>query len=128
MEDFRIKQKIRKKVYSRWVFFSLLILTALLLQGVFGAWKKHQASKKNLEVVEKNLTEARMREKELDTQIEVLNTQEGIESEIRERFSVTRPGEEIVLIIDDLNNESIEPDKDESFWRKIKGWFAGFSR
>lgn len=128
MEDFRSKQKIRKRLYSRTTFFTLLLITVLLLKGVWGAWDKHRESRANLKNVEVELVEARNRESELATRIEKLETQEGVEKEIRERFSVTKPGEEIVLIVEEDLSGGGHQEGEASWWKKVGKWFADLSR
>ncbi len=127
MEDFRSKQKIRKRLYSRATFFVLLLVTVLLLKGVWGAWDKHRESKQNLKNVEQELVQARNRELELTTRIEKLETQEGMEKEIRERFSVTKPGEEIVLIVEEDTSSGAYKAEDLPWWKKVGRWFASLS-
>ena len=58
----------------------------------------------------------------LDTQIARLNTQTGVEEEIRDRFTVAKPGEVIVNVID---NSTGTPNStvDESLWQKFTGLF-----
>lgn len=124
MEDFKAKQRLRKKIYSRGSFIVLLFITALLIRGAWGAWQKHRESGNNLDRVEQELNAARSREGELSQSIERIKTPDGVENEIRQKFSVVKPGEEIVLIIDESKNNTDEGSNKTSFVRRIGRWFA----
>ena len=100
MEDYKAKQRIRKKIYSPWVFIILLVITVVLIKGAWGVFFKQQESAQNLDKVRAELAKAEQREAELETHVSYLKTEEGIEEEIRDKYSVARPGEELVLIVE----------------------------
>lgn len=124
MEDFKAKQRLRRKLYSRGSFIVLLCITVLLVRGAWGAWQKQRESGNNLDRVEQELYVARSREQELSQSIERIRTPDGVENEIRQKFSVVKPGEEIVLIVDETKNNSGSDSNSPSFIRKIGKWFA----
>jgi hypothetical protein len=124
MEDFKAKQRLRKKLYSRGSFIILLSITVLLVRGAWGAWQKQRESGNNLARVEQELSSARGREQELSQSIERIKTPDGVENEIRQKFSVVRPGEEIVLIVNETRNNTDSDSGSPSFIKKIGRWFA----
>lgn len=124
MEDFKAKQRLRKKLYSRGSFIILLCITTLLVRGAWGAWQKQRESGNNLSRVEEELYGARSRERELSQTIERIKTPDGVENEIRQKFSVVKPGEEIVLIVDETKNNTGSGGGSPSFVKKIGRWFA----
>jgi len=128
MEDFRTKKKIRKRLYSRGVFILLIVVTVLLLKGTWGAWDKQAESKENLKKVEGSLLEARAREEKLGTSIEGLQTPQGLEKEIRGRFSVAKPGEEVILIVEENASEDEGTLANRPWWKKVKDWFSTIFR
>lgn len=124
MEDFKAKQRLRKKIYSRGSFIILFCITALLIRGAWGAWQKQRESGNNLDRVEQELYIARSRERELGQSIERIKTPDGVENEIRQKFSVVKPGEEIVLIVDESKNKTDSDNNSTSFIGKVGRWFA----
>ncbi len=116
---------MRKKLYSRGTFFALLLLTVLLAQGAWGVFLKHRESEKNLALVDQKLLAAEIRKNELETSIYELETPQGIEKEIRNKFSVAKEGEDVIVIISEEDNfEDVEPDN-EGIMKKISRWFSG---
>lgn len=124
MEDFQYRKKIRKTVSSRAFFFISLVITIALLNGAWGMWTKERESNQEREKVVRELEMIKTREEELTASIERLNTAQGVEKEIRQKFSVAKEGEEVVLIVDQTKKVSDNGSENKSLWGKIQGWFA----
>lgn len=125
MEDFKRKKNIKKKVYSRTSFFVLLVISIFLLKGAYGVLQKQIESKENLAHVEQRLLEAQERKNELSSSIQHLQTEAGIEKEIRNKFDVSRPGEEVIVIIDSKNSESDIELENQSVYERVSQWIKG---
>jgi|SRR3989344_172619 len=128
MKDFKAAQRIRRKLYSKTVFVILAVITLVLLKGAWGVFQKQQESGKNLARVEKELVTASERQVELEQSVKNLETIQGIEEEIRSRYSVAKPGEEVVLIVDPPVPDDGTLSERGSSWSKIKKWFFGLFR
>lgn len=124
MEDYKAKQRIRKKIYSPWVFGSLLLVTLFLIKGTWGVYFKQNESAKNLEKVKTELANAQNREEDLEASVSYLKTQEGVEEEIRDKYSVAKPGEEILLIVEPRDNGKSDEHIRKSWREKIGAWFS----
>lgn len=122
MYEFQQKRKVRQIIYSKWSLLFLAVIVILLAKGNWGVIRKELGSRQNLNNVEKELLLVKEKETELRSNIYKLNTPEGVESEIRSRFSVKKPGEEVVLIVEPSNSTSTQ-DQSNSFWSKIGRWF-----
>jgi len=101
----------------------MTILTILFLRGAWGVWQKQVESAKKLQDAEERLVLARTRKEELSKDIERLNTPEGIEREIRQRYSVKKQGEEVILVVDPKLSTSTVEVIHPSFWTKTVRWF-----
>lgn len=124
MKDFQQRKKIKKFLYSPLAVIILLILCGLLIRGTWNVYKKEKESRENLEKVTAEYERSKERQGVLEHQIERLSTEEGVEEEIREKFSVTKPGEEIVLVVEDDTSTYIQEDLKTSFWDKLKKIFG----
>lgn len=126
MLEFQEKRKIRNLMYSKTSVVVLLIIMFFMGKGVYGVYSKQQASQENFDRVEVSLEDLKDREKMLKIEIERLNTEKGIENEIRDKYNVVLPNEEIIMIVDKnatgSNNNSGTPNT-KSFWQKMFGWF-----
>ncbi len=101
MKDFQRKRKIRKVMYSKWVLVGLFVLLVVVSKATWSVYAKERDSGANLSRVETELQSLSEREQKLRTDIERLKTPEGIESEIRGQFQVAKPGERMVVLVDD---------------------------
>jgi cell division protein FtsB len=122
MEDYKAKQKFRKKLYSKVSLLVLGIVTIFLIRGAWNVQKKEIESRRNLAKVEQALDAAKEREATLLESIEYLNSQEGIEEEIREKFSVAKDGEEVVLIVDRQDKQASDEQIKGSLWGRVVAW------
>lgn len=63
--------------------------------------------------------ELSIRQRQLMNTTANLSTERGIEEEIREKFSVTKPGERVIVLVDDPEtNTAAEPEK-RPWWREF---------
>ena len=71
----------------------------------------------------------RAREKILNDDISKLNTEQGVEETIRDKFQVVKEGEKMVVIVDEEKKENKESVtvSNHSFWGWIKKTF-GFNK
>lgn len=67
----------------------------------------------------------RQREQSLSSSIERINTEEGIEEVIREKYKVVKPGEKEVIIVDEEDNSAIldNTKRERGLWAFIKRMF-----
>lgn len=123
MLEFQEKRKVRKFLYSKITLVILAIIIILLLVSVFNVYKKQKVTRDNLAKTRSVLVGLEARERMLSSEIERLGTVNGIEKEIREKYDMVKPGEEVIVIIDSNseNSTSITP-VSTSLWQKIKNW------
>jgi cell division protein FtsB len=122
--DFHEKRKIKRLLYSKPTLIILGLLVIWLSFNVFGMYKKERDTR--LRRIEQKgvLNELEGREESLRTEIERLSTDRGIEEEVRSKFEVGREGEQVIIIIDNPEEESIgQIEQEKTFWQKIFGWF-----
>ncbi len=123
MLDFQQKRKVRSLLYHR---TTLIVLGVLLLVVVRSTWIVYQ-KKKESEVQESismhNVEELRTRNAELQSQIDRIQTDSGIEAEIRSKFNVAKDKENIVILLDDTATSTATSTVKTSFWSKIKNFF-----
>ena len=125
MLEFQEKKKLKRFIYSRLTVSLLLIVLFFLLKGVWNVYGKQQITRENYEETRVKLEALRARETKLSKDIEKLKTDEGVEQEIRDRYGLVKPGEEIIVIVDKSreNREDRLIYPEESFWQKIINWF-----
>lgn len=124
MKEFQEKRKFRKIIFSR---FSLIVLLIILVILSISAIKVHTKSQKavlkNQEIIQK-IEELESKKRELEEKIAKLQTGSGLEEEVREKFGVKKPGEEVLTIIDKTpeNDKINSEEENRGFFDKIWGW------
>ncbi len=110
-------------LYSKPVLLVLVILIGFLLNAVWNVYQKRQIAKDNYAKIADNLDKLQSREKILSAEIERLKLNEGMEEEIRERYGLVKPGEEVLVIVSDNKAQvSTSTSANTSLWQKIKNW------
>jgi cell division protein FtsB len=84
--------------------------------------KQHEAVSLRDEAVHEEES-LEQKQKDLSGQIDNLSTPNGLEAEVRERYRVVKPGEQLVIVVD--NDNAIPNQKAETFWQRIRQ-FVGF--
>ena len=112
--------KLKKIVYSWPILILLLIIVLLIGKSVWGVYKSEKISSDNKLLSEKKYEELEERSKLISSEIEMLKTEKGIETEIRDKFRVAKEGEQLAIIINSGENlEDKTAIKEEGFWTKI---------
>ena len=132
MFDFHEKRKIRSILYSRPVVGVIVLLTVLLSFSVYNRYSVAKDMEMKLEAKRRELLGLQERAHLIESRVEYLTEERGVEEELRNRFDAIREGEQIVILLDDKNGEKkeveqLEPvdhiDTDESFLRSLSGVF-----
>ena len=122
MKELQRKQGIRRVIYS---IPSLIVLSAVsffLAKGALGVMKKEWASSERSRDLEEKVAALALRELELKEEVLRLQTEEGIKSEIKEKFSVIQAGEHVAVIVDDRGASSSTDSSTLPWYKKL--WLA----
>lgn len=121
MKKFEARKQIKSRLYSRYTIVALLLLVILLAKGVLNIYFRETESSKMRKEATLKLADVLGRKENLSIQIDKLNSNEGMEEEIRTKFNVTKPGENVVIIVDN-KDASTTPEQDGFFaklWHKV---------
>ncbi len=133
MKQMKVMQKGRGTIQTRSVksgvwFAGLLFLAVLLAQGALGVYFKHRESRERLMETTAALQAVEARIGGLEDEIAYLETPQGMEREIRTKFSVARPGEKVIVVLDSAKDEPLAEPEETGFLDRIRGWFAQIGR
>ena len=119
MTDFQKKRKFKKIIYSKLSFAVLFILIFFLGKATYNIYQKSKFSSENYTAVNQEYSELKDRHNMLKSEIERLNTDSGVEEEIRGKFNVAKPGETIVTIVNsNITNDDVD-NSEKGFWSKF---------
>ncbi len=116
-----IKRSYRRILFSWGTLAVALVITFLGVKGVFEMYSKESLSRERLVAAQKEQEDFRLRHASLSQAVSFLETDEGVESELRKKYRVIKPGEEAVLIV----NDTIVPPATTTV-RIHRSWYARF--
>ncbi|ETB63661.1 TPA: hypothetical protein DIC38_03320 [Candidatus Nomurabacteria bacterium] len=99
--------------------FVLFLFLLLLFYKVFGLIQKEKESSKNKELLLSQVEDLKKRENNLSLEISSLETEEGVEKLIRDKYQVAKEGEKMVIIVGEDNIEKESKNKNNNgflFW------------
>lgn len=124
MREFQQKQKMKRMIYSRVSLVILIFIFVIISRATWNVYTKERETGKKAETAQIELAELRDRKEALTANIAKLQSEEGIEQQIRENFHMAKPGENLVVFVNDATQTPAEPEGVISgLWRHIKGVF-----
>ncbi len=125
-ESLKTRSFFWRKTFYLFIVLILTVLSGLLVYSNWKIFQRLRASINFRQTAEINLKDETNREAELSAKVAKLQTESGLEKEIRERFPVAKPGEEVIMIISD-NNEATSVTASQqkmSWWQKLFNRFG----
>ena len=120
MIDFQQRRQFKKVIYSKISFIILFILVIFLGRATYDIYKKSKLSSDNYVVVKKDYESLKARKDMLESEINRLKTDYGIEEEIRSKFNVAKPGETVVTVINGSSSTSTDTsNSNKGFWSSL---------
>lgn len=123
MADFKQKQKARRLLYSNVTLVVLCMLLLITGKELWDIFKKRQQAEDGLARVQAHYQDLLQRKEFLSSEIQSLETPEGIESKLRGRYSIAKSGEKVIVLVTDEKATSTE-EENVGWWGKLWGWFS----
>ena len=109
MLQFYQKRTLRAWLHSPFALGVLGLIILFMLSVVYQRYSIEQAMVARRVDAEEHLKHLEGRKAELEKKVEYLSNERGIEAEMRRNFDVARPGEQVVIIVDEEKESQIEP-------------------
>lgn len=122
MLEFRQRQKRRRVLSSNITILVLCALIVLLGKETWDVYVKEQKAAELLERAQIQQKSLDKRAEFLESEIALLANTSGVESKLRERFGIAKPGEKVIMLVDTEATTSLQ-ETETSFWKKILSWF-----
>ncbi|MEI6057369.1 MAG: septum formation initiator family protein [bacterium] len=124
MLEFQQKRKLRKILYSPISLIALAVVAVVLVRGAWNVYEKESASRNYLDQARTELTKVTATQQDLAASVAALQTQQGVEADIRHKFRVVKPGEQIAVIVDNSASDSTPVATSTSgFWAWVTHFF-----
>lgn len=124
MLEFESKRKLKKRIYSKFTLFVLVVIFILVAHGAWGIFQKQRLVKNDLKNTEETLQEYQNRKINLEAKLERVSSYIGREEILRDKYSLAKEGEKAIFILDS-NEEEIVVIEEKSFFKKIGEFFSG---
>lgn len=127
MLEYQRKQKVRNILYSKASIIVLVVVLAMCARGAWGMYGKMQVSSDAKDGAEREFHKLSERKHNVSSEIDRLKTKEGLENEIRSKFNVAMPGEEVIIMIkgEEVPQQLPEEGFFQSIYNKTKAFFKG---
>ena len=94
------KKKYHFSIYSKPFLVFLVVVVFFLAKGTWGVLQKELESKRNVAEVSQEFNQLSKRKELLQGQVQKLNTEEGIEESLRQKFQISKEGEKVLVVVD----------------------------
>lgn len=119
------QEKKQALIVSGLALFLLLLLSGVFAKATFGVFLKERTARAQRERVEDKIAVLEERKIALKKDLRKLETERGVEEEIREKFRVIKDGEQLVILVDEDNEASAVkalPQR-KSWFSRLFDWF-----
>ncbi len=125
MMDFQKKKKIRSVLYSPLVVGLVGLVALYAVYSTFSVYEKMAKSRDDMEASQKSLLALDQKNQQIDNEISDLQTSQGLEKEIREKFGVAKPDERVAVIVPDgAGGAATTSAPQSSMWNRIRQFFG----
>jgi cell division protein FtsB len=99
VKNFQDKRARERIVFSKVSLVLLTVLVLYLAHSVWGVYVKERLTRENLEQSSARLSVLKERKGNLESAVAQLSTARGVEEEVRAKYQVGRPGEEVIIVV-----------------------------
>ena len=106
-------------------YIVMIVISGLFIFSSIKAYSKSRLAKEKLDVARAEVSQVRDQKTKLAKDIEIANTEYGLEKAIREKLNVVKEGEKVIMVVKEDPEEAVDIEKDSGFWSFVKGLFGG---
>ncbi len=130
MKSFQDRQRSRDIFNSPAVAVFLLIVVVFLVRSDYDVYKKNQIAEINRSESDRRLSLLKEQNDRLVASLAKIKTDRGVEEELRNKFQIMKPGEEVLVVVDQPaagaanggGNETVS--NDASLWQKVRSFLG----
>ncbi|MBP6866555.1 MAG: septum formation initiator family protein [Candidatus Pacebacteria bacterium] len=115
MKDFQRKSK-NGVLYSLPVLALFFVILVLFATGIIDFANKAKDAYENRKIAEEKISELKERKTQLESDIGELNTDLGKERVFRENYGLGKPGEKVIIVVENTNKENPEESTKTGFF------------
>lgn len=123
MAEFQTKRGSKKMWHSPLMLFVLLSVLLVFMYNMVGLVEKTSETSKKKKIVLSQVDSLNERQKVLEDHIKKLQTENGTEVELREKYHLVKEGEQMVVIVDEkanLSGSDVVAEPNKNFFQFLK--------
>ena len=121
INNFRRKRQFKRVLYSTGVIVVLGVIVFLLGNATWDVYQKAKITDERRQEALNELTRLQKQEATLQDQLKRLQTDRGIEEEVRTKFNVAKEGENVITIVSPQNEEGRATPQSVPWWKRLFG-------
>ncbi len=126
MQRFHTKRRARDIFYSPITLLLLVALAIFLSRATWGAFVEYRETARAERLGSARAEELAAQEIRLRESAALAGSARAAEQEIREKLRMVKPGEEVIMIVDEpANEEDGVVLNGTPWWKKVKNWILG---
>lgn len=118
----RKRRKLKKNSLRILFIGGLLIAVVFLSRATWNLYQKNSLARESRNDAEQEFANLENRYEGLSADLSRLQTDHGLEEELRTKFQVSKPGEHTIVLLDPKQEEDDE-ESGEGFWRSLINFF-----
>ncbi|MEI8339544.1 MAG: septum formation initiator family protein [bacterium] len=125
MHNFQDGSGWRRIAYSKIIIFVVLVLIVIIGKATYSVYLKYSGNVDSLTREKTKLSSLESRKADLSDKINRLQTGQGTEETIRDKYGMAKEGEQMIVFVgkkDDVTTST--PELKLSFWDKVKSLFS----
>ncbi len=119
MLEFSAKKRLKKILYSWPIIAILFLIAAVLGRADFGLLGKERQSRESLETARRELASLLERKNQLQSKIGKMESERGVEEIIRDEWGAGRPGEKMIVIVEEKEDEQKGETEEKGWWKRF---------
>ena len=124
MKEFQRKRSVKQYLYSPLVLIVLAIVFVVISRTTLGIYQKERQSNQDLALLTQKYQDLSTKSDYLNSEIQRLSTDRGIDQEIRDKFGVTKGDEKMVVIVEpDKNSQGSSSPSSLNLWQRFVNFF-----
>jgi hypothetical protein len=96
-----------------------LLLLVVLIRANYSLYERNGIARENKNTLEREFTELEHRKNQLSASLKAIETKKGQEIALRKQFDMGRPGEELLIVVEQTPEKTL-PIVEEDMWTVIK--------
>lgn len=123
MAEFRNRKKVSNFLHSTPVIIVLFGIAILFAINIVDIAKKGIETERNKDIAYAKVEDLKEKQLRLEADIARLDTPEGAEDAVRDKFRVVKEGEGLIVILDDKNAAQSVPEERQGIWAFLRNLF-----